>query len=81
MTVELVTAVLGWCTLINFVLLVWWLLFVVFARDWTYRIHSRWFKMSEESFASIHYTLMGTFKMLVIVFNLVPYLALRIVAS
>lgn len=80
MSVEIITAVLGWCTLINFALLAWWLLFVVFAHDWTYRVNARWFKLSEEKFDSIHYTLMGSFKMLVIVFNLVPYLALRIVA-
>lgn len=79
MNVELVMAVLGWCTLINFALLVWWLLFVVFAHEWTYRAHARWFKISEEKFDSIHYSLMGAFKLIVIVFNLVPYLALRIV--
>ena len=80
MNVEIVTAALGWCTLINFVLLAWWLLFVVFAHDWTYRLHTRWFRLSEEKFDSIHYSLMGSFKLIVVVFNLVPYLALRIVA-
>ena len=77
---ELVTAMLGWCTLINLVLLLWWFSFIAFAHDLTYRMHARWFKLSEEKFDSIHYSLMGFFKLTVIVFNLVPYLALRIVA-
>lgn len=79
MTVEVITAVLGWCTLINLALLVWWLLFIVFAHDWTYRMHTRWFGISREQFDAIHYRLMGLFKMGVLFFNLVPYLALRIV--
>ena len=80
MTVELITAMLGWCTLINFGLLMWWFLFTAIAHDWTYRLHTKWFKISQERFDAIHYSLMGIFKMGVIVFNLVPYLALRIVA-
>ena len=80
MTVELVIAVLGWCTLINFCLLVWWVLFLTIAHDWTLRLHTKWFRLSPEQFDSIHYSLMGVFKIGVIVFNLVPYLALRIVA-
>lgn len=80
MTVEFIAAILGWCTLINFGLLVWWFLFAVIAHDWTYRLHTKWFKISQEQFDAIHYSLMGIFKMGVIVFNLVPYLALRIVA-
>ena len=80
MTVELIAAILGWCTLINFGLLIWWFLFVVIAHDWTYRLHTKWFKISQEQFDAIHYSLMGVFKIGVITFNLVPYLALRIVA-
>jgi hypothetical protein len=80
MTVELVVAILGWCTLINFGLLIWWFLFAVIAHDWTYRLHTKWFKISQEQFDAIHYSLMGVFKIGVITFNLVPYLALRIVA-
>ncbi|NIM71688.1 MAG: hypothetical protein GTO67_03445 [Gammaproteobacteria bacterium] len=79
MNVETLTAFLGWCTLINFGLLLYWALFIIFAHDWTYRMHSRWFKLSPEKFDSLHYSLMGFFKMGVIIFNLVPYLALRIV--
>ncbi len=79
MNVETLTAFLGWCTLLNFGLLLYWALFIIFAHDWTYRMHSRWFKLSPEKFDSLHYSLMGFFKMGVIIFNLVPYLALRIV--
>ena len=78
MTMEVLRAVLGWCTLINMgILLYWWLVFI-FARDWVYRHHTRWFKMSNETFDSIQYGGMGLFKLAIIVFNLVPYIARRI---
>ncbi len=80
MTIETIAAVLGWTTLINFALLAWWFLFLIFAHDWTHRLHAKWFRLSPERFDAIHYSLMGVYKMGIIIFNLVPYLALRIVA-
>ena len=56
-----------------------WFLVFVFARDFVFRIHTRWFKISEERFDEIHYTMMGYYKMAVILFNLAPYLVLRLV--
>ena len=79
MTAVQITAMLGWCTLINLALLMWWFLFVVVAHDWTFRMHGKLFKISQEQFDAIHYAGMGIFKLIIIVFNLVPYLALRIV--
>jgi hypothetical protein len=79
MTLEIVRSALAWCTLINWLLLLWWLIFFILGRDWMYRFHSRWFKLSDETFDTFHYAGMGLFKTAIIVFNLVPYLALRIV--
>ncbi len=79
MTVETLREMLGWCSVINIGILLYWWLFVSFAHDWVYRQHSRWFKISVESFDAFNYGGIGLFKLFVIVFNLVPYLALRIV--
>ena len=79
MPLETVRDVLGWCTLINLALLLYWWAWLIFAHDWVYNFHTRWFKISTEQFDAIHYGLMGWFKLTFIVFNLVPYLALRIV--
>ena len=80
MTVEFIRDVLGWCTAINIGLLIVWFLFFICAHDWVYRVHTKWFKLSAEKFDAIHYASMGFFKLSVFLFNLVPYLALRIVA-
>jgi len=79
MTLEIIRDALGWCAVINLGLLLWWILFLTFAHDWTYRLHSRWFKLSVESFDAFHYGGMAFFKLSIFLFNLVPYLALRIV--
>ena len=79
MTLEIVRSTLAWCTVINWGLLLLWLLFFIYGRDWMHRLHGRWFKLSYETFDAIHYAGMALFKTAIIVFNLVPYLALRIV--
>ena len=79
MEAEEIRKVLGWCSAINMGILMVWFLAFVFARDFVFKIHTRWFKISEERFDEIHYTMMGYYKMAWALFNLVPYLALRIV--
>ena len=79
MTVEIIRSTLAWCTVINWGLLLWWLLFFTLAHNWTYRFHSKWFNLSVETFDAIHYAGMAFFKLFILLFNLVPYLALRIV--
>ena len=79
MTLELIRATVAWCSVINIVLLIWWYLFFFLAHDWTYRLHSKWFKLSVETFDTVHYAGMGLFKVGILLFNLVPYFALRIV--
>jgi len=79
MTAEIFRSVLGWSALINYGVLLLWFLFFVLAHDWMYRVHTRFFTLTVEKFDSAHYGSMAIFKLLVIVFNLVPYLAMRIV--
>jgi len=79
MTIEMMRAVLGWCSVINMGLLLWWFFAIVVLHDWVYRIHTKWFKLSVESFDTIHYAGIAFFKIAVFVFNIVPYFALRIV--
>jgi hypothetical protein len=68
------------CLIINYAILLWWFAAFVFARGWMFKLHSRWFHLSEELFDGIHYTTMGIYKIGILLFNLVPYIALRILA-
>lgn len=80
MTLETIRAVLGWCTLINYAVLVIWFLAFLFAHDWMRKLHTRWFRLPAAHFDAIHYAGMGLYKLGIFLFNLVPYVALVIVA-
>jgi hypothetical protein len=79
MTLEVIRSTLAWCTVINYGLLIFWFLFFKFAHDWTYRIHNKFYNISIDNFDTINYSGLAFFKILIFTFNLVPYLALRIV--
>jgi len=79
MTLELIRGILGWCTLLHFGLLLLWTLTFVFAHGWLYRLHGRLFPMPENTFNAIHYAGLAGYKLAVLVFAAVPWLALHLV--
>ena len=79
MNIAIVRDVLLWCIVINYSVLFVWLLFFMLAHDWMYQLHGRWFHLSLEQFDALHYAGMALFKIGILLFNLVPSIALRIV--
>ena len=68
-----------WCTIINFALL-WFSYFIcAVAGGFIYRMHTRWFPLPRETFNGIIYSLLGFYKIMVIFFNLVPFIVLWII--
>ncbi len=81
MNVPFVSEFLLWCLAINYIILLFWFAAFIFAHGWMLRLHSRWFHISENQFDRIHYTGMAIYKISILLFNLVPYIALCIVAN
>jgi len=79
MSIAIARDVLLWCAVINYGVLLVWFLFFLLAHDWVYRLHGRWFHLSEEQFDALHYAGMAVFKIGILLFNLVPYVALHLV--
>jgi len=79
MSIEMLMKFLGWCAILNIALLTWWALFMIFAHDWVYRIHTKWFHINTVQFDAIHYSAIAFYKLSIILFNVAPYLALRII--
>ena len=79
MNIETLKDFLLWCFVINYGILLWWFLAFRFAHAWMFRLHSRWFRLSEERFDAIHYAGMAVYKVGILLFNLAPYIALVIV--
>ena len=80
MTVNELKAFLLWSTAINYgVLFLWFGVFVV-AHDWLYRMHTRWFKLSVETFDALNYVGVSIYKIGVVLINLVPLIVLYIIS-
>ena len=79
MTFEILRDILAWASVINIVALLFWFLLFTMAHEWIFRVHGKWFKISMEKFDEIHYGGMALFKIGIFLFNLGPYLAMRIV--
>ena len=79
MTVENILAVLGWCMVINFSILMIWALAMMLAPNVIYRTQSLVTSISREEFGLIIYKLMGLYKLGIMLFNFAPYVAIRIV--
>jgi hypothetical protein len=79
MNVETVRAALLWCTVINYAMLLVWALLALLAPGFV-RWHGRLFRLSAEQTDAISYGGMLLYKTGILLFNLVPWIALWIVA-
>lgn len=78
MSLEEVAAVLGWCTVINFVVLIISTLALMFLQKFALQIHERISGASAEQLKPIYFQYLAQMKLLWIVFNLTPYIAIRV---
>jgi len=73
--------VLLWCAAINYAVLLCWFLVFRVGHDWLQQLHGQWFRLSTEQFDAINYAGMAVYKIGILLLNLVPYIALRIVET
>jgi hypothetical protein len=79
MNAETIKRMLAWAAVINYVILIVWFGIFFVAHDWLHDVHARLgFNLSADQFDFAHYLGMTIYKMGIMLFNLVPYLALRI---
>jgi hypothetical protein len=79
MTIEVVRGVLLWSAVINYGMLLLWALLFALPHGRMHRLWGRWFRLSAEQFDGLNYALMVVYKLGILLLNLVPYIALRIV--
>ncbi len=78
MTTTLIKEVLLWYVCLNYAVLLLWAGTFVFARNWMYRWHGRWFKLSNETFDALNYGGLAVYKIGIFLFGLMPLLALHL---
>jgi len=69
--------ILVWCVVINYAILIVWFGVFVVAHEWMYKLHGRWFNVPVGTFDAIHYAGMAAYKIGILLFFLVPLLALH----
>ena len=78
MNIKKIREFLGWCTIINAGFLAFTVIAFLAFHDMIYEIHNLFFSVSVETYDAILFLTIAFLKSLVIVFNFVPYLVLRI---
>ena len=78
MDLETLTAFFQWMTILNVGLLALWAVFFLFLPDLTYRTQSLFVTIPRETWNVVMYSFLGLHKVLVIVFVIIPYVALLI---
>lgn len=78
MTQDFLTTVFGWMTVLNFAVLLVTTLMIVTLRDWIAGIHSRMFQMERAEVNRAYFRYLANYKILTIIFCLMPWLALKL---
>ncbi len=78
MNIAQLTDFLLYCTLINYVILLIWFFAFIFAKNWMKKLHRQWFNLSDQNFDAIHYSAMAVYKIGILLLNLVPFIALKL---
>ncbi len=79
-TIEVLRSFFGWCSVLNIGILGFSTVMVIALHGLISRKHAKMFHLDEKDVSRAYFQYLAQYKIAVIVFNLVPYLALRIMA-
>lgn len=81
MELETITHFMGWSLLINLGFFLIASFMLMFFRGMPVKMHSKLFGVDEEFLKQSYFNYLANYKLLIIVFNLAPYMVLRLVFS
>jgi hypothetical protein len=79
MTIVHIDHALLWCAGINYAVLILWVVLFACAHDRLLRLSQMWFRLNVVKFDEIQYGAIAAYKLAIILFNIVPYIAIRLV--
>ena len=77
--IETVTAVLGWCTILNLGMLAFTAVIVMIMRKLMMQTHVRMFGVNETELPRLYFQYMAQYQLGIFILNLAPYLALKMI--
>ncbi|WP_353310180.1 DUF6868 family protein [Candidatus Albibeggiatoa sp. nov. NOAA] len=81
MTIEFAKSFLMWSSIINMSLMIIWALFVTAIPNTVYRMQTKFFDIKRDSFDTVIYLFFGIYKLLIIFFNIIPWIVLEIIGQ
>ena len=79
MTIQLAKAILLRCLWLNFLFLLAWSLATFAAHDIVYGLSTSFFRVFPETFDTVNFACIAVYKIGVLFFNIVPFIALSLV--
>ena len=80
MTMESLRHFFAWCTLLNLIVLLFWAALTLWTPGFLRDMVKRWYGVNEEDFNRLNLGGIMYYELGIILFNFMPYLALRIMA-
>ena len=74
------TAFFGWCTIINALILLLTSVSLVLMRSTIAKTHGKIFELPEQELSRAYFQYLANYKIAIIILNLAPYLALRVIS-
>jgi len=78
-TLSITTAFFGWASVINIAILLFSTVMLIFTRETVSEIHSKLFGVDKKDLGRAYFQYLAQYKIAIIVFNVTPYLALRVI--
>lgn len=80
MSIAELTEFFGWLSIINIGVLLFSTAMVVLIRDFAVNLHAQMFSMAKEDMPRAYFQYLAQYKTLTLVFNVAPYIALKLMA-
>lgn len=81
LSLDVLSQFMGWCALINSLVLVFTTLALLVLKDRIIPLHSRWFGVAEPDLNRLYFSYLSHYKVITLAFFVVPYLALKLMVS
>ncbi len=78
MTVESLTELLGWASIVNIAILLFSTLLLIAMRGAVTNLHSKLFGLDEKDLGRAYFQYLAQYKIAIIMLNITPYIALKI---
>jgi len=78
MSIEELTTFLGWSSVINLIILTLSAIILILFKGKVAPLHAKMFSLKEENVLRAYFEYLGQYKILIIMFNITPYIALKV---